>query len=311
MKTLAVVLLLCFGTAGIAGATDLGLITGSENGTYYRFGLDLKRLVKSSGINLTVHPSKGAIDNLAAVYGRPGIHMGIVQSDLLDFIAGVESNALLIRIVKNIRLVVPLYTEEVHVLARREIGDFENLAGKRVAVGPEGSGTYLTARLLFKLSDVVPRELVVADAAQALAQLRAGQIDAMFYVAASPLKLLGDGLTAADGVTLVPITNKSILESYDPAEIPANVYEWQTTPVRTVAVKAVLVSFDFHGRECDSIGRFAQQLVTGMDWLTKNGDPRWRRVDLGYRLKGWPQYDCARKYLDAAGSAQASPAGRP
>ena len=80
-------------------------------------------------------------------------------------------------------------------------------------------------------------------------------------------------------------------------EIPANVYEWQTTPVSTVVVKAVLVSFDFRLRECDSVGRFAQQVARGMEWLTKHGHPRWKRVDLNFPLSGWEQYDCVRKYL--------------
>ena len=48
-----------------------------------------------------------------------------------------------------------------------------------------------------------------------------------------------------DGLALVPITNKSITEFYPRAEIPARTYSWQPKPVDTVAVKSVLISFDF------------------------------------------------------------------
>jgi TRAP transporter TAXI family solute receptor len=289
--------LIWFGAVSAASATELGLITGVENGTYNQFGLDLKKLVKRGGINLSVYPSKGSVENLLAVHQRPGVHMGIVQSDVLAFIAGVESNPALKGIARNTRMVFPLYDEEVHILGRREIAEFDHLAGKRVAIGREGSGAYLTARLLFKLSAVRPGEMVPIDSGEALGQLKAGRIDAMFYVAGYPVRLLKDDVTAADGFALIPISNKSILESYASVEIPANVYEWHTTPVSTVAVKAVLVSFDFRRRECDSVGRFAQQVARGMEWLTKHGHPKWKRVDLDFPLSGWEQYDCVRKYL--------------
>ena len=38
-----------------------------------------------------------------------------------------------------------------------------------------------------------------------------------------------------------------------------------------------------------------------MDWLAKNGHPKWKAVDLNFPLKGWEQYDCVRKYLGKPG----------
>jgi len=293
-------------------AEDMGLITGSDKGTYYQFGLDLQKLTRPTGVNLTVHTSKGSIDNVFAVYQRPGVQMGIVQSDVLAFVSRVQSDPVLSRIAKKTRMVFPLYNEEVHVLGRRGIGNFDDLAGKRVAIGRDGSGTYLTARLLFKLSEVAPSEMVPIDTGEALAELRAGRIDAMFYVAGYPVKLLKEDVGEKDGLELIPITNKSITEFYPRAEIPANVYDWQPTPTSTVAVKAVLVSFDFRRKDCDNVGRFAQTLSRQMSWLVQNGHPKWKAVDLNYPLKGWEQYDCVRKYLGstAAGTPASTKTGR-
>jgi TRAP transporter TAXI family solute receptor len=296
------VLLILIAASMCPAAEEIGLITGGEKGTYYQFGLDLQKLVKPTGVNLTVHNSKGSIENVFAVYQRPGVQMGIVQSDVLAFVARVQSDPVLSRIAKKTRMVFPLYNEEVHVLGRRGIRDFDDLAGRRVAIGRDGSGTYLTARLLFKLSEVAPSEMVLIDTSEALAELKAGRIDAMFYVAGYPVKLLKDDVSEKDGLELIPISNKSITEFYPRADIPANVYEWQRTPVNTVAVKAVLVSFDFRRKDCDTVGRFAQTMSRQMNWLLQNGHPKWKVVDLNYPLKGWEQYDCVRKYL---GSAQA------
>jgi uncharacterized protein len=299
---------LVLGAAGAGPAADLGLITGSEKGTYYQFGLDLQKLGKQTGTNLTVYPSRGSVENVYAVYQRPGVQMGIVQSDVLAFVAKIQTDPTLAKIAQKTKLIFPLYNEEVHLLGRREIVDFDDLGGRRVAIGREGSGTYLTVRLLFKLSDVVPAEMVPIDTGEALAALKAGRIDAMFYVAGYPVKLLTEDVTAADGLALIPILNKSVREFYPPAEIPASTYAWQGTPVSTVAVKAVLVSYDFRTRDCDTVGRFGQTLSTMMDWLRKNGHPKWKAVDLGYPLQGWEQYDCVRRYL---GKPVPTPRGEP
>jgi TRAP transporter TAXI family solute receptor len=280
-----------------AAAADLGLITGGERGTYYQFGLNLQRLMKPGGTNLSVYNSKGSIENIYAVYQRPNTQMGIVQSDVLAFVSRVQADPVLTRIARKTRMVFPLYNEEIHLLGRRGITDFDDLADRRVAIGREGSGTFLTARLLFKVSEVTPKEMVLIDTDEALAELKAGRIDAMFYVAGYPVKLFTEQVTEADGLALIPILNKSITEFYPSVEIPANTYAWQPTPVNTAAVKAVLVSFDFRGPHCDLVGRFAQTIADNMEWLTKNGHPKWKSVDLEYPLKGWEQYDCVRKYL--------------
>lgn len=285
------------GLSGAALAAEMGIITGSDKGTYYQFGLNLQKLVKQSDFDLNVYTSKGSIENVFAVFQRPGTQLGIVQADVLAFVARVQTDPVLKRIAKKIKMVFPLYNEEVHVLGRRDIADFDDLTDKRVAVGREGSGTYLTARLLFKVSEVQPREMVFIDTDEALAELKAGRIDAMFYVAGYPVKLLTEGVADADGLSLVPITNKSILEFYPTVEIPANTYAWEPKPVRTVAVKAVLVSYDFRRMDCENVGRIAQVTANNLEWLKRNGHPKWKVVDLEYPLKGWEQYDCVRKYV--------------
>jgi len=300
---------LAIGTAAAAPPTppvDMGIITGSDKGTYYQFGLNLKRLVASHGVNLTVVTSKGSVDNVFAVYQRPGTQLGIVQSDVLAFVARVETDPVLKRIAKKIKMVFPLYNEEVHILGRKNINDFDELADKRVAVGREGSGTYLTARLLFKVAEVEPRQMVNIDTDEALAELKAGRIDAMFYVAGAPVKLFAESVTAADNLSLIPVTNKSVIEYYPTVEIPANMYGWQTKPLPTVAVKSVLVSFDFRRLDCDNVGRFAQLLASNIGWLRDNGHAKWKSVQLDYPLKGWEQYDCVRKYIGRSGPAPAT-----
>jgi len=290
-------------------AAEMNLMTGREKGTYYQFGLNLQRLVKPKGIELGVQPSSGSIENLYAVFKRPRTQIGIVQSDVLAFVSRVQSNPTLARIAQKTKMVFPLYNEEIHLLGKRDIADFDGLAGRRVAVGEDGSGTFLTSRLLFEVSGVRPAEMVTIGTDEALSQLKAHRIDAMFYVAGFPVKLFDEGITEGDGLALIPITNRKAAEFYPQAKIPAGTYPWQRVEVNTLAVKAVLVSFDFRRLDCESVGSFAQILYQNIGWLRENGHPKWKSVDLDFPLKGWEQYDCARKYLARTGGPP--PAVRP
>jgi TRAP transporter TAXI family solute receptor len=298
-------LILCILTTGIstdvlaAAQADVGVITGGERGTYYQFGLDIQKLMRQAtpAMAVNVYPSKGSIENIYAVYQRPATQLGIVQSDVLAFVFRIQSDPVLRRIARKLKLVFPLYNEEIHIVGRAGIVDFDDLADRRVAIGREGSGTYLTARILLKMADITPRETVLIDTDEALAELKAGRIDAMFYVAGYPVKLFTEKVAETDGLALVPVLNKTVLEFYERSEIPAKTYGWQHTPVQTAAIKAVLVSFDFRRADCDHVGRFAQAVAKNMDWLITNGHPKWKSVDLEYPLRGWEQYDCVRKYL--------------
>ena len=299
-----VVIFLIVTIASVSFAQHMGIITGGKKGTYYQFGLNLAQLVKPRGIKLSVYNSNGSVENIYAVYRRPRTQLGIVQGDVLAFVAKVRTDPVLKRIAKKIKMVFPLYNEEIHLLGRRGITDFDDLAGRRVAIGKEGSGTYLTARLLFEVADVIPQEMVAIGTDDALAQLKKGKIDAMFYVAGLPVKLFRESVKLEDELALIPIVNKSILEFYPGTEIPANTYTWQNESVSTVAVKAVLVSFNFRRNNCEAVGRLALILHENLDWLRENGHPKWKFVDLNYPLKGWEQYDCVKKHLKTSQRAR-------
>lgn len=287
-------------TTGVVYAQDMGIVTGSQKGTYYQFGLNVAELVKSRGIKLRVDDSAGSIQNVYAVYKAPRTQLGIVQSDVLAFVAKIETDPALKRIAEKTKLVFPLYNEEVHLLARSDVKDFDDLANRAVAIGAEGSGIYLTARLFFEISGVEPRDMVPAGPVEALALLKQGKIDAMFYVAGLPVKLFTEDVAADDGLALIPITNKGILDFYPAVQIPANTYSWQGKTVDTAAVKAVLISYDFRGGNCENVGKVARILHDNLEWLRDNGHPKWKAVDLNATLKGWEQYDCVAKALQPA-----------
>ncbi len=294
---IALALLVFTFTSSVSDGQEMGIITGNKRGTYYQFGLNLAQLVKSRGIKLNVFDSAGSVQNVLAVYKAPGTQLGIVQSDVLAFIAKIQTDPFMKKVANRTRLVFPLYNEEIHLLAQPDIKDFDDLAGKTVAVGEEGSGTYLTSRILLEVADVKPRDIVPIGTDQALEQLKQGRIDAMFYVAGLPVKLFSEAVKPEDKLVLVPITNKSIQDFYTAVQIPGKTYSWQDEEINTVAVKAVLIAYDFRGVTCDHVGKLAKSLHDNLEWLRTNGHPKWKSVDLDAMVKGWEQYDCVAKAI--------------
>ncbi len=303
-------ILFWMGVSGISSAVDLGMITGSKKGTYFQFGLNMMEMAKQYGFDLHVYNSRGSVENVYAVYKRPKTQMGIVQSDVLAFVLKVKTNATLKRIAKKTKMIFPLYNEEIHLLGKNGILSFDDLEEKTVAIGKEGSGSYMTSRLLFEVSGITPKEILPLGTEKALSALKQGSIDAMFYVAGFPVKLFSENVSSNDGLHLVPIANKSIIEFYPLAEIPGNTYAWQPEPVHTVAVKAVLISFDFRRNNCEYVGEFAGIVYDNLDWLKQNGHPKWKSVDLDFPLKGWDQYDCVKKYHNTYPGETEEPMGK-
>ncbi|WP_457575830.1 TAXI family TRAP transporter solute-binding subunit [Desulfomarina sp.] len=288
-------------------AASMGIVTGSTKGTYYQFGLNLASLLEQNGISLNVSASNGSVENIYAVYKRPNTQLGIVQADVLAFVSRVQTDPVLKKIAQKIKMVFPLYNEEIHLIGQNVLHGFPDLQGKKVAIGKEGSGTYLTAQLLFEISGVQPSEKVTIGTNDALHALKEGSIDAMFYVAGYPVKLLSSEITDEDNLSLLTIKDKAITSFYPQTTIPAETYPWQQEDVPTVAVKAVLISFNFRYTNCQNVGRIGQLLYENIDWLKQHGHPKWLAVDLNYPLKGWQQYDCVKNRLTHMAPASREP----
>jgi uncharacterized protein len=315
MRKLAVALWLLLGT-GSAHALETTIMTGKPAGTYIRFGADIAKLTRSFGVHLAVQPSAGSLENVEAVLRRPNTQFGIVQSDVLDFIASFSDDPELRSTAARMRMVFPLYNEEVHALVRKGITSLADLNGKRIVLGPENSGTFLTATYLLAAANVWPGEELFLSPEEAVQAMREGRADAMFYVAGQPAKLFAEEVTAEDGFHLLPLAEGAVLDFYPTSTIPAGTYPWQAEAVETVAVKAVLMTYDwapknaYMRQSCAAVGKLARIIKDNVEWLRRegNGHPKWRQVDLDFDLVNWDRSRCVEQALTdgAAGYALVS-----
>lgn len=275
-------------------AQQMGMVTGGPTGTYIKIGEDIRKITEPSGISINVMESAGSIQNVFDVRRKRGVQLGIVQSDVLEYIRDISLDQDLKAIASKLAAVYPLYKEEVHLLGDFETKGLADLNGKKVAIGPERSGTYLTAKTIFNLAGITPAEEVFLGGKEALEALRNGQVDAMLYVAGAPATLFSENTTGDDKFQLIPLDDKA-LDNYLTATIPAGTYKWQERDVKTVAVKAVLMTFNYAGEQCQNVAKVAKVIRENKEWLNVNGHPKWREVSLDERLPAWPQYECVAK----------------
>jgi uncharacterized protein len=234
------------GAAGCAAPFSpvrLRLATGGTAGEYYRLGQALAA-VWQERLRLAAAPAVLATDgspaNLSLLL-TGAAEVAVSQVDVAaDRMAGGSP----------LRALAAVYNDAVQIVVAagspvRAVGD---LRGARVAVGRESSGvSYVAQRVLEAagLADAVQR--VRLDLAGSVAALRAGEVDAFFWVGALPTTTVG--LLAAE-VPLRLLDLDPVLDAvrarhpvYTPGTVPAGTYGL-ADPVVTLQVRNLLLVTD-------------------------------------------------------------------
>lgn len=157
------------------------LAAGGKGGAYYRFARRYADELKKEGLAVEVRETHGSGENLQLLEDdSSGASVAIVQSGVADDKARDGLQAL-----------GSLYREPLWVFYRGDmpVERLSQLAGKRIGVGPEGSGTYPVAVRLLAANGLPgddPNTVLVKpdDIADSAAALRKGDLDAAFFVAA-------------------------------------------------------------------------------------------------------------------------------
>ena len=178
-------ILLIFSIPGEAAAEGIGLVTGSKTGTYIKIGKDIAKIAGENNVDIIVKHSEGSLDNIERMLSSENAAFGIVQSDVLGYLYTAAP-----RIAKNLRLIYPLYNEEVHIFARKDITSFKELNGKRIAIGTKGSGNWLTMTNMMHMMKIQPGQGVTdMKPLDAVTAVFAGGPGALFYVGGKPVFL--------------------------------------------------------------------------------------------------------------------------
>ena len=286
---------------------NMSILTGRKTGTYFRFGNDIAELMRSEcGANIQVKELQGSLANLQRLRHEQHSQLAIVQQDTLDYLKkAAAADTKLQDIVRNIRYVFPLYSEEVHLVTTKGSGiaHLRDIAGKRIAVGEAESGTYLTASFILLLSGIEVTRVEVGQV-EGLRRLLLpvddpNRIDALFYVAGAPVKLFTENPALRQQLAGVAIDDPAVLERYNPSQLTSDDYGWIEGKLATVRVRSVLMTYDFQLEQCQNVGMVANRVKANLKALKEGlGHPKWAEVELDAPLPGWKLYKCVSKYVD-------------
>ncbi len=283
-----------------ANAGTVGVISGGVDGTYIRIASDLASVLDDGdSLRIVAMIGKGSLQNLADIMLLRGVDIGIVQSDALAY---ARRQRLLPGLDRLVQYIAKLYDEEVHVLARADIASLSDLGGKPVNVDVRGSGTAMTAALIFDSLGIAP-DIRNDTQDVALDRLRRGEIAALVFVAGKPARLFSS-IPAGSGLKFLPFEmTPALLETYLPARIASTDYPAlvpEGGAVDTIAVGAVMAVYGWtpgverHRKVANFVERFFARFD---EFLRPPRHPKWREVNLAAQVPGWTRFDVAAAQL--------------
>jgi len=188
----AAAVLLAYWWVDPAPPRSLRLATGQENSAYETFGKQYASLLARDDIKVTLQPTLGSRDNLQRLLAGEA-DVAFVQSGSTD---GDTMNAQDGQAAERQELVSlgSLFTEPVWLFLREEakVTNLTDLRGKRINLGPEGTGVPRLLRQVLDANGIAPQDLRIGDLADtpATVELLAGRIDGLVFSSAPEAPLI-------------------------------------------------------------------------------------------------------------------------
>lgn len=245
LASAALVLSACGGGSGgggggsAEGEGDLGtefitIATGGSSGVYYQVGAGMSELLASElGSDTSVQATGASVENITLLTdggAEVAFAMADATTQALEGTGPFEEGGA----VESLPAIANLYDQYLQLITVEGSGieSVEDLAGKRVSVGDINSGVELNARTVVDAYGMSYDDFTAdyLSYAEAIDQMKNGQVDAAFVTSGLPNSAVTD-LSTTEDVKVVPITGEgreNLLNDYDyfgEGEVPADVYD--------------------------------------------------------------------------------------
>ena len=272
-------------------------LAAETDGAGIRIGRDLAEFVApAAGVQLDVRATPNPAESVRRLRSGMDVKLATVPSDggqaFLARAARDETAAG--RPMPPLRVVVPLYSEEIYFIARADapFTYLHEIKDAKINTGPPRSSTAETVGAAYHRmfgKPLAERQVSALPHEEALVKLVTDKsIDVVAIVGAQPAKLLVDMTPEArQYIRLLKLdpehaASRAALKAYLPATVRAASYPaLLAEDVPALAVRVYLVTLDFrdHATESDLI-RFARALCQNLANLQAKGDPKWQEVEL-------------------------------
>lgn len=182
--------------------TRINMGSGWVTGAYYPLAGGMSRIIHNNvdSIALTVESSGASAVN-SRMIGSSDLDMAIVQNDVAFY--AYNGEGAFDTPITNMRGMFILYPEPVQLIAAAGSGieSPADLAGKRVALGPLGSGAEVNALQILEVAGLTEDDLAMAErleAQEAADYIKDGRLDAAFYTVAVGASVIADLAVMSD-----------------------------------------------------------------------------------------------------------------
>lgn len=314
--TLALAMSACGTSAGDDAAsgdnfkTRLQMGTGSPGGVYFPLGTQYANLLSDKinvqELQITAIETGASVENIAKI-NKGDIQLGLAQSNTANSAINSQGEFKDASI-DNLGFIGSLYPEALHVitLESSDVESIEDLKGKKVAIGPPGSGSQEASRSLLAAYGIEEGEYTALQEGfdDAKRKLQNGNVDVVIEVMGVPYGGLQQ-IEAAREIKLLPIGDDALKTLQDetdsePYEITKEAYDFIEEPVQTVSVFATMlasptqVSEDLGYEITKGIYEYADELTLPQQTVINTKNALLGRGDV-------PLHPGAKKYFDEIG----------
>jgi len=265
------------GGSGEGGETEglesniVTIATGGASGPYNIIGTTLADTYsKTYDVNSRTQTTGASVENVNLIK-EDKIEMAFTMSDVVS--QAVEGTEGFDEPTDKISQIAALYPNYVQIVTTADSGieTFEDLRGKRIAVGDQNSGVEVNARTLLEGHGITYDDIEVdyLGYAEAADGLRAGQIDAAFLTSGLPNASLLELSQSLDirMVSIDPADVEKIAEDksyFLPMEIPADTYGNEEAIPTAAIMNALIVNSDMSD---DDVYKLTKTFFENLDAL--------------------------------------------
>jgi len=236
-----------------AKAKYITIASGWVTGVYYPFAGAVSRILwmerEKLGVRASVESSGASVANANLIENKDA-DLALIQNDIANY--AHYGKLMFKKPIKDMLGIATLYPETIQIQVRKGAGikSVADLKGKRVAIGPLGSGTEQNTKQILEVYGLTVKDLGKVEQLTSLESadfMKDGRIDAAFYTTGVGAAVLTDTalMTPCDLVSIDGAHYKKLYAKYPfyaQDVVKAGTYKDLDRDTQTVAVMAMLVA---------------------------------------------------------------------
>jgi uncharacterized protein len=250
------------------------MATGRANGSYAAFGKLFQQALARDGVHVVLRPTSGAVENLKLLKDRSqDVKVGFVQGTA----DGIEESSNLVSL--GGLAYTPLW---IFYKGKDNYDDLIHLRGKRIAIGPEGSGVRKYSLALLKAAGVAgpPTEFLDLTYTEANKAFLEGKVDGIMTFSSTDNSLIWE-LLNTKGVKLMSISQAEAYTRRFPdlshVVLPRGIIDpGRRNPLSDVHLLSpttnLIIHKDLHPALVYLLLKASVEIFSGAGWVNKAGE---------------------------------------